>query len=112
MCDTPAAPSAVISADADLVTLTSTYTVDPSRQRELVTFPQDTTTRGFTTLAGPVPANFHVSLDGARVVSYAQWRSEADFHAMLRRSLPKGMPMPRRLAYASDLRFRAGERRP
>jgi heme-degrading monooxygenase HmoA len=32
---------------------------------------------------GFVSANIHKSLDGKRVVNYAQWRSREDFEAML-----------------------------
>ncbi len=32
---------------------------------------------------GFVSANIHASLDGTRVVNYAQWRSREDFQAML-----------------------------
>src|SRR5262249_29411212 len=34
-------------------------------------------------LPGFVSANIHRSLDGTRVANYAQWRSRADFEAML-----------------------------
>jgi quinol monooxygenase YgiN len=34
-------------------------------------------------LPGFVSANIHRSLDGKRVANYAQWRSAADFQAML-----------------------------
>ena len=36
------------------------------------------------TLPGFVSANIHLSLDGKKVVNYAQWRSQADFDAMKR----------------------------
>lgn len=32
---------------------------------------------------GFISANLHKSLDGTRVVNYAQWRSKAEFEAML-----------------------------
>lgn len=35
-------------------------------------------------LPGYVSANIHRSLDGTRVVNYAQWRRVEDFEAMLR----------------------------
>ena len=33
-------------------------------------------------VSGFVSANIHKSLDGVRVVNYAQWRSREDFEAM------------------------------
>ena len=34
-------------------------------------------------MPGFVSANLHKSLDGTKVVNYAQWRSKEDFEAML-----------------------------
>jgi quinol monooxygenase YgiN len=62
-------------------------------------------------LPGFVGASVHVSLDGARVVNYVQWRSRADLDAML--ALPEAKthmaevgaladkvePVPYRVAY-------------
>jgi quinol monooxygenase YgiN len=33
--------------------------------------------------SGLISANFHRSLDGTRVINYGQWRSQADFEAIL-----------------------------
>ena len=35
-------------------------------------------------------ANMHESLDGKRVVNYAQWRSKADFEAMQKNPVCRG----------------------
>jgi heme-degrading monooxygenase HmoA len=38
------------------------------------------------TLPGFISANIHRSLDGTKVVNYAQWRRREDFEAMLQSS--------------------------
>ena len=67
-------------------------------------------------LPGFVGASVHVSLDGARVLNYVQWRSRADLDAML--ALPQAKahvtevgaladkvdPVPYRVAYVGSAR--------
>jgi quinol monooxygenase YgiN len=40
----------------------------------------------FVTMPGFVSANLHASLDGTRVVNYAQWASEQQYQAALQRA--------------------------
>jgi quinol monooxygenase YgiN len=71
-----------ITDDAALTTIISTFTVDPARQRELITL---LTTGADTWLRhqpGFVSAGIHASLDGTRVVNYAQWQNDEAVQAM------------------------------
>lgn len=72
-----------IRADTDVVTLINVFTVDPERQDELVNVLITATDEVMRHLPGFVSANIHRSLDGRHVANYAQWRSQADFTAML-----------------------------
>jgi len=73
-----------------LATVINVFTVDPSKQDQLVellTRATDDTIRHFP---GFISANFHKSVDGTRVTNYAQWRSREDLEAMLRH--PAALP--------------------
>ena len=72
-----------MSADIDVVTLINVFTVDPDNQRKLVDLLNAATDEVMKQMPGFVSANIHRSLDGWHVANYAQWRSEADFTAML-----------------------------
>lgn len=73
----------VIDADAESITLINTFTVKPENQQELIGLLDVATERAMRFRPGFISANIHRSLDGKRVVNYAQWRSKADFEAML-----------------------------
>ncbi len=71
----------IIRADAPVVTLINVFTVDPvDQQRRSSSGSAPPTTRH---LPGFVSANVHRSLDGTKVVNYAQWESQEAFTAML-----------------------------
>jgi quinol monooxygenase YgiN len=74
-----------IAVDAPLVTLINVFTVTPERQAELVEALDRSTAETFVHLPGFGSANIHASLDGTRVVNYAQWASQEHFQAMLGR---------------------------
>src|SRR5689334_6910499 len=74
-----------IATDAPGVTLINVFTVAADRQEALVTALDRATAEVFVGLPGFRSANIHASLDGVRVVNYAQWASEAAFTAMLER---------------------------
>ena len=76
-------PTAVIDPDVTLTTLINTFTVDPARQDELVALLDDATEQVMRHQAGFISANIHASLDGTRVVNYAQWTSEEAMNTML-----------------------------
>jgi heme-degrading monooxygenase HmoA len=71
-----------IDKNTDLMTLVNVFTVKPENQEKLVTLLTDATEQVMRNLPGFVSANIHRSLDGKRVVNYAQWKSEDDFQAM------------------------------
>jgi quinol monooxygenase YgiN len=78
-------PYTTISVDAPHVTLINVFTVAPQRQAELVDMLDRATTEVFVHLRGFHSANLHASLDGSRVVNYAQWASQEAFEVMLDR---------------------------
>jgi quinol monooxygenase YgiN len=67
------------------VTLVNVFIVDPARQTELLDALDDATRAIFTGAPGFISANLHISLDGKRVVNYAQWASKEHFVAALER---------------------------
>jgi quinol monooxygenase YgiN len=72
-----------IAKDQPVVTLINVFTVQPADQQRLVEVLVEATEETMRHLPGFVSANIHRSLDGTRVTNYAQWRSAADFRAML-----------------------------
>ncbi len=72
-----------ISRDGDVVTLINVFTVMPENQQRLLDLLVGATGTVMNRLPGFVSANLHKSLDGTRVVNYAQWRSREAFEAML-----------------------------
>jgi quinol monooxygenase YgiN len=74
----------IIRAGEPLVTLINVFTVAPERQQELVELLDRATEETMRHQPGFISAHIHRSLDGTRVVNYAQWKSQEDFRAMLR----------------------------
>jgi len=72
-----------ISVRSDVVTLINVFTVAPEDQQRLLDVLVEATESVMNGMPGFVSANLHKSLDGTRVVNYAQWRSKEDFEAML-----------------------------
>jgi heme-degrading monooxygenase HmoA len=75
---------ATIEKGRDLLTLINVFTVDPTKQQELVEVLVEATERTMKRMPGFISASIHKGVDGSRVVNYAQWRSRADFEAMTR----------------------------
>jgi quinol monooxygenase YgiN len=73
----------VISTESNIATLINVFTVEPERQQELVDLLERATQEVIGHLPGFISANFHASLDGTRVVNYAQWETADALHAML-----------------------------
>jgi quinol monooxygenase YgiN len=73
---------ATIEKGRKLMTLVNVFTVSPDKQSELADLLVRSTEETMRHLPGFVSASIHRSLDGARVVNYAQWRSQTDFAAM------------------------------
>ena len=61
-----------ISTDQDIATLINVFTVNPDNQQQLVDLLDEATTQVIRHQAGFISANIHASLDGTRVVTYAQ----------------------------------------
>jgi quinol monooxygenase YgiN len=72
-----------------VVTFVNVFTVEPEKQHELVTLLTDAAQQTMRHLPGFLSANIHRSLDGKRVVNYAQWASMVEFEAM--RKNPQAM---------------------
>jgi heme-degrading monooxygenase HmoA len=72
-----------IAVDQDLTTLINVFTVTRVTQQPLVDLLTEATEQVMRHQPGFISANLHASLDGTRVVNYAQWRSREDFQAML-----------------------------
>ena len=79
-----------IEKGSKILTLINVFTVAPEKQQELVALLIDATQGTMKHLPGFISANIHRSLDGKRVVNYAQWESKADFEAMQKN--PKAAP--------------------
>lgn len=75
--------TSTISADQDLATLINVFTVDPDKQQQLLDLLSEATEQVIRHRPGFISANMHASLDGTRVVNYAQWRTREDLEAML-----------------------------
>jgi quinol monooxygenase YgiN len=75
-------PQAHISAGAQAVTLINVFTVDPDQQQRLVELWQQATDEVMRHRSGFISASIHRSLDGTRVINYAQWESREAFGAM------------------------------
>lgn len=79
-----------IEKGRNILTLINVFTVAPEKQQELVTLLLNATQHTMRHLPGFISANIHRSLDGKRVVNYAQWESMADFESM--RKSPEAAP--------------------
>ncbi|MFJ7902806.1 antibiotic biosynthesis monooxygenase family protein [Streptomyces sp. NPDC096198] len=66
-----------------LATLINVFTVSPNRQDELIELLVRATEEIMKHQPGFLRANFHASLDGERVINYAQWETEEHYRAML-----------------------------
>ncbi|CAN5625653.1 antibiotic biosynthesis monooxygenase [soil metagenome] len=74
---------AEITHSGNVVTLINVFAVKPENQQRLLDLLVEATESVMNRKPGFVSANLHKSLDGARVVNYAQWRSKEAFEAML-----------------------------
>ena len=81
---------ATIDKDRKLMTLVNVFTVSPEKQTELADLLVSATEETMRHLPGFISASIHKSVDGTKVVNYAQWRSQADFAAL--KDNPKAQP--------------------
>jgi quinol monooxygenase YgiN len=68
-----------IAANSGLVTAINVFTVDPSKQQELVDLLAHATETSVRDVPGFVSAALHRSVDGGKVTMYSQWRSAEDY---------------------------------
>jgi quinol monooxygenase YgiN len=73
---------ATIGKDRKLMTLVNVFTVSPDKQTELADLLVRATDETMRHLPGFISASIHRSVDGTKVINYAQWRSQADFAAL------------------------------
>ncbi|MDR7276793.1 antibiotic biosynthesis monooxygenase family protein [Catenuloplanes atrovinosus] len=66
-----------------VATMINVFHVEPEDQKKLVALLVETTESVMRHVPGFVSANIHASVDGTRVVNYAQWESEEHIEAML-----------------------------
>lgn len=79
--------ASLISVGNELVTLINVFTVEPQNQDKLIKILERATEEVMRYMPGFVSANIHRSLDGVRVVNYAQWRSKEAFENMLQNAV-------------------------
>jgi quinol monooxygenase YgiN len=73
---------ATIEKGRKLMTLVNVFTVSPDKQTELADLLVRATDETMRHLPGFISASIHRSVDGTKVINYAQWRSQADFAAL------------------------------
>lgn len=74
-----------VNAGTEEVTLVNVFTVEPERQIELVDALDRASRDVFVTVPGFISANLHTSIDGTRVINYAQWVSAGHYEAAMQR---------------------------
>jgi hypothetical protein len=72
-----------IKVDKDIITLINVFTVDPSRQQELVDALVETTKEVWRYQDGFNSASVHKSKDGKKVVNYIQYKGKEAFDKRL-----------------------------
>lgn len=72
-----------LNPDDKYFTLINTFEVNPEDAEKLIDILHEAAAT-MRELRGFVSANLHLSNDRKRVVNYAQWRTRADFDAMLK----------------------------
>jgi quinol monooxygenase YgiN len=73
-----------IAKQNNVITLINVFTVAPENQQQFLDLLVRATREVMAKQPGFVSANFHKSMDGTRVVNYAQWASKEAFEAMMR----------------------------
>jgi len=73
---------ATIEKGRELMTLVNVFTVSRDKQAELADLLVRATEETMRHLPGFISASIHRSVDGTKVINYAEWRSQADFAAL------------------------------
>jgi heme-degrading monooxygenase HmoA len=75
--------TSTISAEQAGVVFINVFTVAPEYQQKLIEMIEDATEEVMQHIPGFISANIHKSLDGTKIINYAQWESKEAFLAML-----------------------------
>ena len=75
-----------IAKNNDVITVIVIFAVEPERQQELVDTILEFAETGVKHQPGFVSSSIHKSLDGLRVMNYAQWKSQEDYQAFVNNS--------------------------
>ncbi len=73
-----------IQKNSNIITLINVFAVEPSKQQKLVDMLIEATEQIMNKQEGFISANIHKSLDGTKVINYAQWKSQEAFEKMLK----------------------------
>lgn len=73
-----------IQKNNNIITLINVFAVEPSKQQKLVDMLIESTEQTMNKQEGFISANIHKSLDGTKVVNYAQRKSQEAFEKMLK----------------------------
>ena len=76
---------AIIDPQSKCLTLINVYEVEPERQADLVKALSESTESTIRHQPGFISVCIHGSLDGKKVVNYAQWASKEHFEAFIRK---------------------------
>lgn len=76
----------IVAKNNDVLVVIDIYSVELSRQQGLVDSLIDVVESVWKQQPGFVSASIHKSLDGGRVMNYAQWRSQEDYDAFVKNS--------------------------
>lgn len=77
--------TAAIDPQGTCLTLINVYEVEPEQQAELADALSDSTESTIRHQPGFISVSIHSSLDGKKVVNYAQWASKEDFEGFMRK---------------------------
>lgn len=68
-------------SESNVFTEIVVFTVEPEQQQQLIDAIVSEVDRWVKHRPGFISASYHKSLDGTKVVNYAQWQSQADWQA-------------------------------
>lgn len=75
-----------IAKHNDAIAVIIIFSVEPERQQELIDTIVEFLETAVKHLPGFVSSSIHKSLDGVRVMNYAQWKSQEDYEAFINNS--------------------------
>lgn len=75
-----------IAKSNDVLTVVIIFAVEPERQQELIDAIAEFLETAVKHQPGFVSSSIHKSLDGVRVMNYAQWQSQEDYQAFINNS--------------------------